>query len=80
MRELLSNEGSGNSGRPRESDPVYLLTLPKAERNRIMEEQAALAAPLYEADFALPVADRELTAFSSLHDAILSGPTKEYEP
>lgn len=64
------SELTGNSGRPRESDPAYLLTLPKAERDRILEEQAALAAPLYEADLALPVADRELTAFSSLYDAI----------
>lgn len=37
-----------NAKRPREADPDYLLSLPKAERDRIMEAQAALAAPLYE--------------------------------
>lgn len=56
---------AGNS-RPRESDPAYLLSLPKAERDRIMEAQAIHAAPLYEADLALPVAERELTAFTAL--------------
>jgi len=61
-----SREMAGNAGRPRESDPAYLLSLPKAERNRIMEAQAASAAPLYEADLALPVAERELTAFTAL--------------
>lgn len=54
--------------RPREADPAYLLFLPKAERDRIMEAQAAHAAPLYEADLALPVAERELTAFTALDD------------
>ena len=61
-----SPEMSGNDGRPRESDPAYLLSLPKDERDRIIEAQAALAAPLYEADLALPVAERELTAFTAL--------------
>ena len=54
--------------RPREADPAYLLSLPKAERDRIMEAQAAHAAPLYEADLALPVMERELTAFTALDD------------
>lgn len=60
------HELAGNADRPRESDPAYLLTLPKADRDRIMEAQAARAAPLYEADLALPVAERELTAFTAL--------------
>lgn len=78
MLGLPSIELSGNSGRPREADPAYLMTFSKTERDRILEEQAALAAPLYEADLALPVADRELTAFTSLHDAVLSDPTMEH--
>ena len=57
---------AGTTGRPREADPSYLLSLPKAERDRIIEAQAALAAPLYEADLALPVTERELTAFTAL--------------
>ena len=69
--EVASAQSNGyevltGNGRPRESDPAYLLSLPKAERNRIMEAQATLAAPLYEADLALPVAERELTAFTAL--------------
>lgn len=40
-----------------ESDPAYLLSLPLEERGKIMERQAALAAPLYNADLALPVAE-----------------------
>lgn len=63
-----SRETSENAGRPREADPDYLMSLPKAERDQIMEAQAAHAAPLYEADLALPVAERELTAFTALDD------------
>jgi hypothetical protein len=74
LRQILGEHGdggerhelAGNADRPRESDPAYLLSLPKAARDRIMEAQAALAAPLYEADLALPVAERELTAFTAL--------------
>jgi len=67
-----SRELAGNDDRPRESDPAYLLSLPKAERDLIMEAQATLAAPLYKADLALPVAERELTAFTALNgDPIL---------
>lgn len=51
---------------PERIDAAYLLTLPDAERDRIMEAAAAAAAPLYEADLALPVAERELTAFTAL--------------
>lgn len=61
-----SRDFAGNADRPRESDPAYLLSLPKVERDRIMEAQAIHAAPLYEADLALPVAERELTAFTAL--------------
>ncbi len=70
LERLIDQNGSryfaGGIERPREADPAYLLSLPKAERDRIMEAQAALAAPLYEADLALPVAERELTAFTAL--------------
>ena len=59
-------EIAGNLGRPRESDPDYLLSLPLEERRRIMKAQFEAAAPLYEADLALPVAERELTAFTAL--------------
>lgn len=49
-----------------ESDPAYLLTLPLQERRRIMAAQFAEAAPLYAADLARPVEERELTAFTAL--------------
>lgn len=52
--------------RPERVDAAYLLTLPRAERKRFLEEAAAKAAPEYEADLALPVRERELTAFSAL--------------
>jgi hypothetical protein len=56
----------------READPVYLMTLPEEERGRILAAQAEKAAPLYEADLALPVEQRELTAFTALNgDPIL---------
>ncbi len=47
-------------------DAAYLLTLPRAERNRILAEAATEAAPEYEADLALPVGERELTALTAL--------------
>ncbi len=43
-----------------------LLALPKAERTRILLEQAERAAAEYETDLARPVAERELTAFTAL--------------
>ncbi len=43
-----------------------LLTLPKAERMRILQSQAERAAVEYEADLARPIAERELTAFTAL--------------
>jgi hypothetical protein len=51
---------------PRETDPAYLLSLPREERDRILRAQAEQAAPLYKADLALPPAERELTAFTAL--------------
>jgi hypothetical protein len=47
-------------------DATTLLTLPRAERNQILALAAEAAAPEYEADLALPVAERELTAFTAL--------------
>ena len=44
--------------------------MPEAERGRILSEAAAHAASLYEADFALPPEQRELTAISAIEDAI----------
>lgn len=43
-----------------------LLALPKAERSRILRAQMERAAVEYETDFARPVAERELTAFTAL--------------
>lgn len=50
----------------READPAYLMTLPREEQDRILTAQAEAAAPLYEADLALPPHERELTAFTAL--------------
>lgn len=50
------------------TDAAYLLTLPRAERRRRLQIAAALAAPLYEADLALPESERELTTFESLRE------------
>jgi hypothetical protein len=50
----------------READPAYLLSLPLEERHRIMHAQVEEMAPLYNADLALPPAERELTAFTAL--------------
>ena len=47
-------------------DAATLLTLPRAERNRILASAAEAAAPEYEADLARPAAERELTAFTAL--------------
>ena len=48
------------------SNPIYLLTLTKKERAQILEAQARQAASFYEADLALPIEERELTAFTVL--------------
>lgn len=47
-------------------DAVYLMTLPTEERDRILAGAAEKAAPFYNADLALPVEQRELTAFTAL--------------
>ncbi len=45
-----------------------LLSLSQSERTRILQAQAELAAKEYESDLVLPVAERELTAFTALDD------------
>ncbi len=47
---------------------TQLLRMPKADRDRYLEEAAVHAAPLYEADLALPPEQRELTAPSAIED------------
>jgi hypothetical protein len=52
-----------------------LLSMPADERAVILAAAAEDAAPLYERDLTLPVADRELTALTALdgepwHDAV----------
>ena len=49
-------------------DIEQLLTRPQKEQDRIFAEAADAAAPLYEADMALPLGERELTAFMALDD------------
>ncbi len=44
--------------------------MPEAERDRILSEAAAHAAPLYEADLALPPEQRELTAITAIEDDV----------
>ncbi len=43
-----------------------LLRMPVLDRDRYIEAAAAHAAPLYNADLLLPLAERELTALSSI--------------
>lgn len=47
-----------------------LLAMPAAERSRYLAEAAAHAAPLYEADLALPPEQRELTAIIAIEDDV----------
>ncbi len=47
-----------------------ILAMPDAERGRILSEAATHAAPLYEADLALPPEQRELTALLAIEDDI----------
>jgi hypothetical protein len=49
-----------------ETDLVYLMTRPMAEREAALEASAIAAAELYAEDLALPVEERELTAFTAL--------------
>ena len=51
---------------PRRLSARELLRLPCAERDRYLARAAEDAAPLYNADLARPVVDRELTAFTAL--------------
>lgn len=52
--------------KPKEFDMDALLALPRSEQDRIMQAAFDDAAPMYKADLALPVAERELTAFTAL--------------
>ncbi len=47
---------------PKSVDPRYLMTLSPEEREPYIKASVDLALPAYEADFALPEADRQLTA------------------
>lgn len=49
-------------------DPLMLLNQSYEERVAILASSAAAAAGLYEADLALPIIDRELTAFEHIDD------------
>ena len=51
---------------PKEFDLDALLALPLQEQERIMEKAFDAAASDYNADITLPVAERELTAFTAL--------------
>lgn len=74
MPEPMSAQGvAGTVSRP--AAPLLLnytaremLVMPAAERRRIAEAQAELAAPEYERDLQLPPHERELTAFMVLND------------
>lgn len=59
----------------RRPDPLTFRTLPREERNRLLTLQAEDAAPLYSADLDRPLAERELTAFSSLEGEPVLEPT-----
>jgi hypothetical protein len=51
-----------------------LLSLPPDQRGAILSAAAEHAAPLYDADLALPASQRELTAFTVLDgEAFLDG-------
>ena len=47
------------------------------DRDRYLSEAAAHAAPLYEADLALPPEQRELTAISAIEDDIYDYPEEQ---
>lgn len=51
---------------PRYLSARDLLKLPREERDRYLRQAAEQAAPLYNADLALPAEQRELTAFTVL--------------
>ena len=51
---------------PKEFDLEALLALPREEQERVMQKAFDAAALEYNADLALPAAERELTAFTAL--------------
>ena len=51
---------------PKEVDIKAFLCLPRQEQDRLLAVSAESAAPLYEADLALPPHERELTALTAL--------------
>ena len=63
---------------PREFDMKAFRALPREEQKRQLRAQAEAAAPMYAADLALPVHERELTAFSALdYDPLYEYPEDE---
>ena len=50
---------------PRRLNARDLMRLPRAERERYLEKSAEDAAPLYNADLALPVEERDYPLFQS---------------
>lgn len=52
--------------KPKEFDLDALLAMPRSEQERIMQKAFEEAAAEYNTDLALPVAERELTAFTAL--------------
>ena len=58
-----------------------LLALPQADRTRILRAQVERAAAEYETDLALPVSERELTAFTALEgEPFYDYPTEKRNP
>jgi hypothetical protein len=66
LAEAVQKTKSLRLQKEKEADPLYLITLPLEERRRIMRAQFEEAAPEYNADLALPLHERELTAFTAL--------------
>lgn len=75
--KALSNQSEEE---PREFDLTAYRALPKEERSRILRAQAEMAAAAYEADLALPVEERELTAFTALDGEPVYGYAEEGTP
>ena len=61
IAELLEREL-----KPKEFDLKAFLALPREQQDKVLSAAAEDAAPLYNAELALPVAERELTAFTAL--------------
>jgi hypothetical protein len=67
IEECLQDEQEAAVGQTLEAPSARdLLLLSPEQRDCILAEQAEDAASLYNDDLALPVADRELTAFTAL--------------